>query len=106
VPVKISLIVLTAGKHKGEVIPLRIPEFVIGRDRACNLRPVSPIISDRHCAVLIRGNQVFVRDLGSANGTFVNGQPVQGDVELHDQDRLRVAFLTFGIRIEAEATST
>jgi pSer/pThr/pTyr-binding forkhead associated (FHA) protein len=99
---KLSLTVLTPGKHKGEVVPVRPREFLIGRDPACHLRPVSSIISDRHCAVLTRGSQVFVRDLGSANGTFVNNAAVKGEMELHHQDRLRVGFLTFGVRIESE----
>ncbi len=66
-------LVVVGGVHDGKAIPITVPQFVIGRDPQCQLRPASPAISKRHCAVLVRGTQVFVRDFGSTNGTFVNG---------------------------------
>jgi pSer/pThr/pTyr-binding forkhead associated (FHA) protein len=69
--------VLTAGKSEGKVIPVPAPEFVIGRDPQCHLRPASPIVSKRHCALLIRGGKAFVRDFNSTNGTFVNRSRIE-----------------------------
>ena len=46
---KLSLLVLTPGKMEGKSIPITIPQFVIGRDPQCNLRPASALISKRHC---------------------------------------------------------
>jgi len=100
---KLSLVVLTQGKTEGKVIPITLAQFVIGRDPQCQLRPASALISKRHCALLMRERRVFVRDFESTNGTFVNDQPVKGEVELHHEDRLRVGPLTFGVRIEAAA---
>jgi predicted component of type VI protein secretion system len=100
---KLSLTVLTAGKKKGLTIPIQMAEFLIGRGKACNLRPKSPVFSDRHCALRIRDGRVFVRDLGSANGTYVNHKKIAEEVELHHEDRLRVGFLSFGIQIEGGA---
>ena len=76
---KVSLVVMSDGKAKGQAIPVTLPQFVIGRDPQCQLRPASPVISKRHCALLVRGEQVFVRDFESTNGTFVNDQPVKGE---------------------------
>ncbi len=99
---KLSLAVLTTGKAEGQVIPVNLAQFVIGRDPQCNLRPASALISKRHCAVLIRGEKAFLRDFDSTNGTFVNDQPVKNEVEIHDKDRIRVGPLQFEVRIEAK----
>jgi pSer/pThr/pTyr-binding forkhead associated (FHA) protein len=98
---KLSLVVVTAGKAAGQVIPIKTPQFVIGRDPQCNLRPGSAMISKKHCAVVIKGEQVFLHDFGSTNGTFLNDQPVKGDVELKNDDVLKVGPLTFKVALEA-----
>jgi pSer/pThr/pTyr-binding forkhead associated (FHA) protein len=96
---KLRLIV-EGGVHAGKAIPITLPQFVIGRDAQCNLRPSSAAISKRHCAIMVRGSQVFVRDFGSTNGTFVNGVLVQGEVELRNADKLKVGPLEFVVGLE------
>ncbi len=100
---KLSLVVLTPGKSEGKVIPVALSQFVIGRDPQCHLRPASAVISKRHCALLVRDGKVFLRDFDSTNGTFINEQPVKGEVEVKHDDRLKVGPLVFGIRVEATA---
>jgi pSer/pThr/pTyr-binding forkhead associated (FHA) protein len=95
---KLSLEV-AEGTHKGKIIPITLTQFLIGRDPQCNLRPASPMISKRHCALLVRGGKVLVRDFGSTNGTLVNDEPITGEVELHDKDRLKVGPLLFHVSI-------
>jgi pSer/pThr/pTyr-binding forkhead associated (FHA) protein len=99
-------LVVASGVHAGKAIPINAPQFIIGRDPQCQLRPASPAISKRHCALMIRGDQVFVRDFGSTNGTFVNDQVVEGEVELHDQDLLRVGPLEFRVELELSVIIT
>ena len=100
---KLSLLVLTSGKQQGKVLPITLSQFVIGRDPQCQLRPASPMISKRHCAILTRDGRVFLRDFDSTNGCFVNGDKVEGEVELHDGDRLKVGPLEFEAKIEVKA---
>jgi pSer/pThr/pTyr-binding forkhead associated (FHA) protein len=57
-------------------------------------------VSKRHCAVLIRAEQAFVRDFNSTNGTAVNDQPVKDEVELHNDDKLTVGPLEFRVCLE------
>jgi pSer/pThr/pTyr-binding forkhead associated (FHA) protein len=97
---KLSL-VATQGKGAGKVIPIPLAQFLIGRDPQCHLRPASPLISKRHCALLIRGEKAFVQDFGSTNGTHINDQPVKGEAELHNEDRLRIGPLAFVVRVES-----
>ncbi len=102
---KLSLVVMTPGKQEGKVFEVKLPQFLIGRDPQCHLRPASAAISKRHCALIQRDGKVFVRDFDSTNGTFVNDKPIKGEVELHPEDRLRVGPLIFGLKIEAEAAA-
>lgn len=97
---KLSLIVV-GGVHDGKAIPVNVPQFVIGRDPQCQLRPASPSISKRHCAIFVRGRQILIRDFGSTNGTFVNEQLVEGEVPLKEGDTIKVGPLSFKISLTA-----
>ena len=98
---KLSLVVLTPGKMEGKSISITLTQFLIGRDPQCQLRPASPLISKRHCALETRANNVFVRDFDSTNGTLVNGTPVKNEVELHDGDLLKAGPLEFRVVLES-----
>ena len=99
---KLSLMVMTAGKAEGQSIPVTLAQFIIGRDPECNLRPASAMISKRHCALLVRAGQVFLRDFDSTNGTFVNEDPVKGEVPLKNDDVLKVGPLSFKVVIQGQ----
>src|SRR5260370_39296769 len=103
---KISLMVLSAGSAAGKALPVNTAQFLIGRDPQCNLRPASAMISNRHCAVLIKGGQVFVRDFDSTKGTFLNDQQVKGELRLKDGDILKVGPLSFQVGIEGKPSVT
>jgi pSer/pThr/pTyr-binding forkhead associated (FHA) protein len=97
---KISLVVLSAGSAAGKALVVNDAQFLIGRDPQCNLRPASAMISKRHCAVRVKGEQAFLRDFDSTNGTSLNDTPVKGEVLLKDGDVLKVGPLSFKIVIE------
>jgi pSer/pThr/pTyr-binding forkhead associated (FHA) protein len=102
---KLSLLVMTPGKQQGKSLEIKTPQFLVGRDPQCQLRPASPLISKRHCALLIREGKAFIRDFGSTNGTYVNGERVQGERELHHDDLLKIGPLEFTIRLEKTVTA-
>jgi predicted component of type VI protein secretion system len=97
----LSLVVLAAGKQQGQVLEVKPLQFLVGRDPCCHLRPASHLISNRHCAIQQRDGKAFLRDLVSTSGTFVNDQPVKGEVELHHGDRLHVGPLLFAVCLRA-----
>jgi pSer/pThr/pTyr-binding forkhead associated (FHA) protein len=103
---KISLMVLSAGKAAGKALPISGTQFIIGRDPQCNLRPASAMISKRHCAVLVKSGQAFLRDFESTNGTFVNDEQIKGEVPLKDGDILRLGPLSFKLVIEGMPAPT
>ena len=100
---KFSLLVLTSGKQEGNVLEIKLPQFLIGRDPQCNLRPASPLISKRHCALIVRDGKAFIRDFGSMNGTYLNDQRVEGEQELKNDDQLKVGPIHFAVRLELPA---
>lgn len=101
---KLSLVV-SQGNPAGKEIPIRQPQFLIGRDPECQLRPASPLVSKRHCAILVRDEKVFVRDFGSTNGTLVNAKPLKGEIEVTNGDELKFGPLTFRFKVQADALS-
>jgi len=88
------------GQRKGMIIPIQKSPFLIGRDNECQLRPANPYVSGRHCELLIEDDKFVVRDCNSTNGTFLNSQRIQGQVELHEGDHLDVGALAFVVCLE------
>ncbi len=95
---KLSLIV-GQGKLRGKEIPITLSPFLIGRDPQCHLRPASPLVSKRHCALLLKEGKAYLRDFDSTNGTQVNNKPVKGETELHDGDELKIGPVAFAVRL-------
>ena len=56
--------------------------YMIGRNQSCPIRFDFPDVSERHAILTVRGNKAVVEDLHSANGTYVNGEPIDGPVAL------------------------
>ena len=74
-------------------VPLSRP-LLLGRCPEADLQVRDPWISRRHCQFAAIENEVFVRDLGSKHGTFVNQEPVKERL-LRDGDELRIGLLRF-----------
>jgi len=103
---KVQLVVVQ-GKPEGKVIPLVGPNFKIGRGETCHLRPNSEQVSREHAEFTINGESVVVRDLGSRNGTLVNGKAITADAyRLKDRDLVQVGPLTFAVAILGPAATS
>ena len=75
-----------SGVYFGRIVPLR-GRLVIGRGSDCDLVLDEPEMSRRHAMIENAGDAILLRDLGSANGTFVNGVQVRNAV-LHPDDQI------------------
>jgi predicted component of type VI protein secretion system len=91
------------GSNAGKEIKIPIPKCVIGRGDDCHLKPQSDAISRRHCEIITSDKEVVVRDLGSRNGTLVNGQRIAEETMLLSGDVLKVGPLEFEMVIEHTA---
>jgi pSer/pThr/pTyr-binding forkhead associated (FHA) protein len=77
-----SFLYVERGPGQGQLIQVLDSAVVIGRSSISDLRIQHPSISRRHAEVRRDGVRLLVRDLGSQNGTFVNGQRIENEAEL------------------------
>ncbi len=74
-------------------LPLRLSEgtpAAIGRHSSCELVLRKDDVSRRHAEVFYEGDSFRLRDLGSTNGTFLNGQAVEGSAALSAGDKIEI----------------
>jgi two-component system, cell cycle response regulator len=88
-----AYLVVLQGTNVGEMHKIEGPEMVIGRANSAAVRLNDDGISRRHCRVLASAGQVLIEDLGSANGTVVNGEMVQ-QLALKEGDKIRLGATT------------
>lgn len=100
----VTLVVQT-GKHKGTKLVLSKPELIVGRDETCGLRLTSGGVSREHCKLRHDNGKCFVSDMGSQNGTIVNGDVIEAEVELKAGDRLEIGPMIF-VMAEKSAAKT
>lgn len=100
---------LLTGVEAGLVHGIATDETVLGRGHGCHVRIDDSGLSRRHCRIL-KGPEGFgVEDLGSTNGTFVDGEPVKGRHKLQDGARIQMGrdtVLKFAIQDELEMRAT
>lgn len=84
-----KLVVLTQSMA-GRSCELASERTTIGRVEENNFQISEPSVSSRHCEILLRDNDVVVKDLGSTNGTFINGEKVTDEKVLKPGQTLRL----------------
>ncbi len=89
-------------KNKAQrVIPVPNEVSVFGRQRNCDFRIPLESISRRHCEVHCDGEGVVLRDLGSRNGTLLNGTKIRNTEQvLQAGDRIGIGPITFVLQID------
>jgi pSer/pThr/pTyr-binding forkhead associated (FHA) protein len=86
------------------VFPLVAGLTVIGRRPDCDLRIPLMEVSRRHCQLDSHGGLFTLRDLGSSNGTYVNGEKIE-EAQLRPGDHIQVGPLTFVLEVGAAAAA-
>jgi pSer/pThr/pTyr-binding forkhead associated (FHA) protein len=78
--------------------------LLVGREADCDLRPPGEFVSRHHCALQLEKITLRILDLGSKNGTFVNGHRIAaGEANLlHDSDRVSVGETTFLVELSPQ----
>jgi len=94
--------VVVGGNSSGKKIAIPGPKFLIGRSEECQLRPKSDLVSRHHAVVLVEEGFAAIRDFGSKNGTFVNGEKIAAEQELKNGDHLKVGPLEFEVELVVE----
>jgi len=89
----ITKLIVATGKSAGRSIAIKKNTLLIGRAEECDVRPLSEDVSRRHAAVHVGPADVWVEDLGSRNGTFVNGTRIDAKTKVVSGDLIRVGAL-------------
>ncbi len=100
----VPILVVQEGQLAGKRWPLNKKEFVVGRGEDCDIVLPDRQVSRRHLRVLHDEGGYSVEDLGSKNGTYVNGAPVRASMQLQDGDEIQVALSVRLLFVGAEAT--
>jgi hypothetical protein len=72
------------------VLPLAAGENLLGRDKGAGVCLDARKVSRHHARILVEGTRTTLEDLGSKNGTSLNGEPLRGKRELRDGDVVRL----------------
>lgn len=80
---------------------INTPVTLLGRGTDCDLRLVDPGVSRHHAEIRVEGPEIVLVDLGSTNGSFVNGQPIRR-VTLVDGSRVTMGRTTLVFRRDRE----
>jgi pSer/pThr/pTyr-binding forkhead associated (FHA) protein len=91
--------ILQVVKGRSATTTLKLADAVtsIGRHDDCQIRIKSSQVSRRHCELFEAGGKLAIRDLGSSNGTFVNGKKITGQQVLKSGDELTVGTVTLRV---------
>jgi hypothetical protein len=100
-----AMMLMVEGPTPGKRIFMDQPVLLIGRDERCDLVIPDRQVSRHHASITLEPDHFVLQDLGSKNGTFVNGQEIDGPHFLQDGDEIQIAYcckLTF---VGADATA-
>lgn len=100
-------LVLRSGPTPGKVFPIEKHELFLGRDLANDIVINDPEVSRRHVRFFMQGANVVVEDLGSTNGTSINGQRLVGPYILRPGEVITLGehiSLVFEVAVDVDAT--
>jgi len=98
---QISLVMFRAGSEPRS-FALHKDVTVLGRREDCDLRIPIADVSRKHCRIVVSGPMASVEDMGSSNGTFVNGRKIHGEMELEPGDSLQIGPIVFVVQMDGD----
>jgi pSer/pThr/pTyr-binding forkhead associated (FHA) protein len=93
------LVVPRSEHESARELSIEQTDFLIGRGADCDLRLSDSTMSRHHCILHTAGDELTVVDLGSSNGTYLNGQRVRSQAAVSDGAEIRVGNWQFVVRL-------
>jgi len=78
--------VMRSGPNTGEIYPLGTPEIIVGREASNGVAINDGEVSRKHAKLSLQGSTYVIQDLGSTNGTFINGKRISTPQVLNPGD--------------------
>ena len=101
-----AMLVVKQGMPDTSVIPLDQPACLLGKSPTADIVIDNPYVSRRHSQIVQTGDSFQIEDLGSKNGTFVNGVRLQrGALKLNSGDRIELARERVVLRFQEAGTT-
>jgi DNA-binding winged helix-turn-helix (wHTH) protein len=98
------VLIAREGQLSGERWTLNDDEFIIGRGNDCHLILPERQVSRHHVRIVHENNRYILHDLGSKNGTHLNGVQIQGSSPLRDGDEVQIALCVKLLFVGTDAT--
>lgn len=94
------------GPGTGQLLPVSEGALILGRSSSCDLRLPHASISRRHARLTRRGERLFLEDLGSQNGTFLDDERLAGPSELQVGQRIHIGPAVLRLRMPGGSAGT
>lgn len=102
---EVAMLLMVEGQLAGKRYFIDQPVLLLGRDPHCDVLIAERQVSRRHASIVLDGERYVLQDLNSKNGTFVNGQELEGAHVLQDGDEIQIALCCKLAFVAAEATA-
>ena len=77
-----TVLYIINGLDKRQALEFSGDSLLVGRSAECDLPVKDPFVSRKHLKISRKGERIFIKDLNSRNGTFVNGEPIHPGIEV------------------------
>ena len=95
-------LVVVQGRSASQTLKIGASVMTVGRQQDCQLRIASSPVSRKHCQIFEKKGLLLVKDLGSSNGTLVNGKKIADQRVLEPGDELTVGSVKFRVERQEE----
>ena len=85
-------LIVIKGERSGQEIAINKESMSIGRDLKADIKIRDTSVSKRHAVLFLKGDEVYIKDLNSANGTYVNGEKIlpNKEIALKNGDKIEI----------------
>jgi len=97
---------IVQGRPHGQQLCFTQGEYLFGRGAECQVRPNSEWVSRQHCLLRVTADAAWIRDLGSLNGTLLNGVRLLAEHGLCSGDRVEIGPLIFEVQLDPAPPAT